>query len=361
MKILRPFLLLVLLAGIPFAAQATEGWQSLFDGKSLSGWQANENPDTWRVEDGALVSRGKRSHLFYTGPVAGAKFKNFEFSAEVLTEGSSNSGIYIHTKWQDEGWPAAGYECQVINASPIVPAGKYTERKLTGSIYAVRNTWRAPVPSERWFEYRIIVRGKTIQTYVNGELVCQYTEGTQHWRADSKPGRWLSRGTFALQGHDPESVVHFRNLRVRVLPDTERSLTQPMADLELDELIGFFSDKNFALIDFGIDPANPALRAAQRHSARRLGYNLGYEWAPGSFDLNNLPDNVMLFTDADMPPKAADLKKAKKDGKLIAFSSGGDTWLSPYRIKARLKAMKAAGLGWADLWVPGGGGILKVE
>lgn len=359
MKYPRTLLLLTFWATIPVSAQSAEGWQSLFDGKSLSGWQANENPETWRVEDGALVSRGKRSHLFYTGHVAGANFKNFEFSAEVMTEGSSNSGIYIHTKWQDEGWPAAGYECQVINASPIVPAGKYTERKMTGSIYAVRNTWRAPVPSERWFEYRIIVRGKTIQTYVNGELICQYTESSEHWRADNKPGRWLSRGTFALQGHDPESVVHFRNLRVRLLPDTERSLTRPMADLELDELIGFFSDKNFALIDFGIDPANPALRAAQRTSARRMGYNLGYEWAPRSFDLANLPDNVLLFTDANAPPQVADLKQAKANGKLIAFSSGGDAWLNPHRIKARLQAMKAAGLAWNDLWVPSGAALPK--
>lgn len=335
-------------------AQPGGAWQSLFDGKSLSGWQANENPDTWRIEDGAIVTRGKRSHLFYVGPVAGANFKNFEFSAEVLAEGSSNSGIYVHTKWQDEGWPAAGYELQVINASPVVPEGKYTERKMTGSIYAVRNTWHAPVPSERWFEYRIIVRGKTIQTLINGELICQYTESSQHWRADSKPGRWLSRGTFALQGHDPDSVVRYRNLRVRLLPDTEPSLAGPMADLELDELIGFFSDKNFALIDLGITPANPELRTAQRRDARRLGYTLGYEWTDGSADPANLPAHVMLFTDAAAPPKIADLKQAKQNGKRIAFSSGGDTWLNPHRIKARLKAMKAAGLEWTDLWVPGG-------
>ncbi len=333
-------------------AQPGETWQSLFDGATLQGWQANENPETWQIEDGAIVTRGKRSHLFYVGPVAEANFKNFEFSAEVLAEGSSNSGIYIHTQWQDESWPAAGYELQVINASPVVPAGKYSERKMTGSIYAVRNTWRAPVASDQWFEYRIVVRGKTIQTFVNGELICHYTESSQHWRSEGKPGRWLSRGTFALQGHDPKSVVRYRNLRVRVLPDDAASVTDPLVDLELDELIGFFSDANHALIDFGINPANPALRAAQRTDARRLGYTLGYEWPTGTFDLSHLPEHVMLFTDATAPPQAADLKRAKQAGKLIAFSSGGDTWLNPHRIKARLQAMKSAGLEWSDLWVP---------
>ena len=355
-QLLPSFFTFALCCGLVHA-QPGGAWQSLFDGKTRSGWQANENPDTWKIEDGAIVTRGNRSHLFYVGAVAGAKFKNFEFSAEVMAEGASNSGIYIHTKWQDEGWPAAGYELQVINTSPEVPAGKYSERKMTGSIYAVRNAWRSSVPSERWFEYRIVVRGKTIQTFVNGELICQYTEGSQHWRDDGKPGRWLSRGTFALQGHDPKSVVKFRNLRVLVLPDTEASLTGPMTDLELDELIGYFSDKNHALIDFGITETNPALRTAQRTSARRLGYTLGYEWPEGSFDLNNLPAEVAMFTDQYAPPKVADLKRAKKDGKKIAFSSGGDTWLSPTRVKARLQALKSAGLEWSDLWVPGGAAL----
>lgn len=360
MKHLIPLLLACGLCCSLAHAETGGAWQSLFDGKTLSGWQANENPDTWKIEDGAIVTRGKRSHLFYAGHIQGAKFKNFEFSAEVLSEGASNSGIYIHTKFQPEGWPTQGYECQIINESPVVPADKYAERKMTGSIYAVRNTWRSTVPSERWFEYRIVVTGKTIQTFVNGELICQYTESTQHWRDDGKTGRWLSRGTFALQGHDPDSVVKFRNLRVRVFSDTEASLTGPMTDLELDELISYFSDKNHALIDFGIYPKNPALRVAQRNSARRLGYTLGYEWTDGEFDLTQLPSEVALFIDQDAPPKVADLKRAKKNGKEIAFSSGGDTWLSPHRVKARLKAMKAAGLEWNDLWVPRGGEASEV-
>ncbi|TMI85786.1 MAG: DUF1080 domain-containing protein, partial [Bacteroidetes bacterium] len=32
-------------------------------------------------------------------------------------------------------------------------------------------------------------------------------------------GRVLSRGTFALQGHDPNSKVYFKNIMVRPLPD----------------------------------------------------------------------------------------------------------------------------------------------
>ena len=42
-------------------------WINLFDGKSLDGWTANESPESWILEDGAIVTAGSRSHLFYTG------------------------------------------------------------------------------------------------------------------------------------------------------------------------------------------------------------------------------------------------------------------------------------------------------
>ncbi|MBC9868590.1 MAG: DUF1080 domain-containing protein, partial [Opitutae bacterium] len=52
-------------------------WHSLFDGASLEGWTpSKENPDSYFVEEGVLVLRGGRSHLFYTGPVGGSDFKN---------------------------------------------------------------------------------------------------------------------------------------------------------------------------------------------------------------------------------------------------------------------------------------------
>lgn len=91
-------------------AQTDSTWVSLFDGQSLSGWRANEHTETWRVEDGTIVCRGKRSHLFYVGEIEGAKFKNFEFVAEVYSETQANSGIYFHTQWQESGWPDAGAE-----------------------------------------------------------------------------------------------------------------------------------------------------------------------------------------------------------------------------------------------------------
>ncbi|MEO6004355.1 MAG: DUF1080 domain-containing protein [Opitutus sp.] len=341
------------ISGAAFTSAAGE-WQSLFDGKTMSGWEANENPGTWVIQDGMLITKGPRSHLFYVGPVGGHNFKNFEFSAEVLTLPNSNSGIYIHTHFKPDPWPAAGYECQVINShSPT--DGSYAERKMTGSIYAVRNTWRAPARDNEWFEYRIKVSGKTIQTFVNGELVCQYTEPPQSWRAKDKPGRYLSSGTFALQGHDPKSEVYYRNLKVRLLPDDSPSLEEPLADNELDTLITQFSDANVALIDLGITPSSPGVAQAQGDVARTYGMTLGYMFAEQDVDLAQIGASgpVVLINDKDSAPSVALMKSAKANGAKLAFSSGGVTRLDPERLRKRLVAMRDAGLEWRDLWIPG--------
>ena len=121
-----------------------------------------------------FVTKGDRSHLFYTGPVAHHEFKNFELALEVMTMPGSNGGIFVHTRMQGPGsFPTVGYELQVINSNPPVKGNAYVEHKMTGSIYAVRNTWKSPVKDHEWFRYRIKVSGKTIQTFINDVLTCE--------------------------------------------------------------------------------------------------------------------------------------------------------------------------------------------
>jgi hypothetical protein len=62
-------------------AATADGWVSLFDGKTLTGWKASENPGTFKVEDGSIVVNGPRAHLFYMGPVMDHDFGDFEFKA----------------------------------------------------------------------------------------------------------------------------------------------------------------------------------------------------------------------------------------------------------------------------------------
>ena len=339
---------------VSLAAAAPGEWQALFDGKTLKGWEANESPASWRVEDGALVCRGPRSHLFYVGDVANHEFKNFELTAEVLTLPGSNSGIYFHTHLGPEPWPPTGYECQVINSSRVMDGG-YSEYKMTASIYAVRSAWLAPARDHTWFEYRIKVSGRTIQTFIDGELICQYTEGPTAWRGQDKPGRHLASGTFALQGHDPKSEVHFRNIKVRQLPADAPSLDQPMADHDLDDLITQFSDQNVALIDLGILPGTEAGAEVQAVDARKYGVAYGFQFPREMVDLAKIAAGspVVVLNDRDHPPSVAMMKAAKANGAKLAFSSGGVSRLDPDRLKRRLLAMREAGLEWRDIWIPG--------
>ena len=85
-------------------------WITLFDGKTLNGWKVGQNAETFSVDSGCIIAHGKTAHLFYEGDVHDHDFKDFDFKADVMTRPGSNSGIYIHTEYQESGWPAKGYE-----------------------------------------------------------------------------------------------------------------------------------------------------------------------------------------------------------------------------------------------------------
>lgn len=186
-----------------------EGWISLFDGKTLDGWTASEAPGTFSVKDGAIVVHGPRSHLYYTGPVGNHDFRNFEWRAEVMTTPGSNSGMYFHTEYQERGWPQKGYEVQVNNS--------HTDPKRTGGLYDVQDNYEAPARDNEWFTQHIIVNGRRIIVKVNDRVIVDYTEPENVERPVNMKGRRLSSGTIALQGHDPKSVVYYRNIQIRLL------------------------------------------------------------------------------------------------------------------------------------------------
>lgn len=197
---------------LPVFAQSKQGkWLSLFDGKSLKDWKVGQNAATFTVEDGAIVAHGETAHLFYNGEVNNHNFTNFEFKADVKTMPGSNSGIYFHTQYQEGGWPSKGYEVQVNNS--------HTDWRRTGSLYAVEDVKDVLVKDSVWFTEQITVRGKRVTIKVNDKTVVDYTEPENVQRPKDMAGRVISSGTFALQGHDPNSKVYFKNIMVRPLAD----------------------------------------------------------------------------------------------------------------------------------------------
>lgn len=192
-------------------AHAQNGWLSLFDGKSLDGWKVGDNASTFSVDSGRIKVNGKTAHLFYEGPVHNHDFKNFEFKADVMTRAHSNSGIYFHTQFQQGGWPEKGYEVQVNNS--------HTDWRRTGSLYGIDDVKEVIAPDDVWFTEYIKVQGKHITIKINDKTVVDYTEPDNIEKPASGIGRFLSNGTFALQGHDPGSTVYFKNIMVKPLAD----------------------------------------------------------------------------------------------------------------------------------------------
>ena len=186
-------------------------WVSLFDGKTLDGWKVGANPHTFKVEDGMIVVNGNVAHLFYDGPLQQHNFKNFELKIDIKTMPGSNSGIYIHTVFQESSWPKKGYEVQVNNS--------HTDWRRTAGLYAVQDVKEAPVKDEEWFTMHIKVKGKHITVKVNNKLITDYTEPDDVKRETGMEGRVLSSGSIALQGHDPKSKVFYKNIMLKVLKD----------------------------------------------------------------------------------------------------------------------------------------------
>jgi hypothetical protein len=158
-----------------------------------------------------IVANGPRAHLFYEGPVMNHNFKNFELKVKLMTTPGSNSGIFIHTQYQETGWPSKGYEVQVNNSQ--------SDWRRTGSLYGIDDVREVYVKDNEWYTEYIKVQGKNIVIKINDRTVVDYTEPDNLERPKDAAGKRLSSGTFALQGHDPASKVYYKEIMVKSLPE----------------------------------------------------------------------------------------------------------------------------------------------
>lgn len=182
------------LAATAFGADTDkDGWIKMFDGKTLDGWKANERPESWTVEDGAIVGRGPVSHLFYMKE----QCTDCEFKAEIKLAAGSNSGMYFRTEF-GPGFPK-GYEAQVNNT--------HRDPVKTGSLYNFVKVFDQLIQDDTWWTQHIIVKGNHIVIKVNDKVVVDHREEKNTF----------SKGYLALQQHDPKSVVQYRNLMMKHL------------------------------------------------------------------------------------------------------------------------------------------------
>jgi len=237
--LLTAMVVLVLALG-PLSAVDTKDatkWTALFNGKDLTGWKLHEKPNPgalteiltkekdgkviayygkskekdgeeskevplWRVEEGTLIGSGPSTHLFSER----GDYENFRYKVEAAINDHGNSGQYFRTAF-GPGFPR-GYEAQ-INST-------HGDKIRTGSLYP---SFRRDLPKEdrekilvfdqlvkpdEFFTQEVIAEGNHIVIKVNGKTTVDYVDEKNTFK----------KGHFALQGHDPGTVVKFRKIEV---------------------------------------------------------------------------------------------------------------------------------------------------
>lgn len=202
-------LLAFVLLSMNLSAQSGD-WIKLFNGKNMDDWKISDNPASFNVEDGVIKVAGPRAHAFYEGKVGNHDFKNFELMVEVKTMPKANSGIFFHTVFQETGWPNKGYEVQVNQS--------HGDWRKTGSLYSFNDVKEVFVKDGEWYTEHIIVNGDQVTVKINGKTVMEYDESEDKNRPANAGEKKIDHGTFALQAHDPESVIYYRSVKVKILP-----------------------------------------------------------------------------------------------------------------------------------------------
>ena len=192
-----------LLATFATTADDKDSWISIFDGKTLNGWKANERLESWTVRDGCITGGGEASHLFWMV----REGENLEFKAEVKIGHMGNSGMYFRTAF-GPGFPK-GYEAQV-NTSHSDPV-------KAGSLYNFARFVEQLIPDDVWGTQHIIAQGNHIVIKVNDKVVTDFVDGKNTYM----------KGYCALQQHNKGSVVQFRKLMFKPLKQRRPGVTTP--------------------------------------------------------------------------------------------------------------------------------------
>jgi hypothetical protein len=202
------------------SATSSSDSKPLFDGRTLDGWE-HLGPGKFVVEDGVLRTEGGMGLLWY------AREKLGNCVIRVVYKGAndrSNSGVYLRIadKPKDE-WYAVhhGFEVQIMDQG--------TEGRSTGSIYTFAKAAVKPAKSGEWNTLEITLKGNRITTAINGVQVADFDssglkpEATEiSGEGDPARGPRPEFGYIGLQNHDKNSVVYFRDVLVRPLPETSK-------------------------------------------------------------------------------------------------------------------------------------------
>jgi putative membrane-bound dehydrogenase-like protein len=295
---------------VPSLLLAQPAAQSIFDGRSLAGWDGSAT--SWRIEDGAITGEiaagqtlAKNEFLYWQGEVG-----DFELTAEFRISGlpSANSGIQFRSRRAANGH-ASGYQADLDDGATWLgriyeEEGRalLVERGLRVSIAPDGRKWtekfgepddykKLPRPAGEWNSYRIVASASHIEVWINGTRVSVLDDH------DAKSAAYS--GLIALQLHSGKgpSKIQFRNLRLAQLGRTAQPT--PIATPAAPPA-----------------PAAPGAAAATTGVFRRNG-DPPLKRVAGIDDLSRLTSSPVLWQLRDNPAKPTAIANADAQ-KLVA-------------------------------------------
>ncbi|HVV71660.1 MAG TPA: DUF1080 domain-containing protein, partial [Verrucomicrobiae bacterium] len=226
------------------------GFQSLFNGTDLSGWEGN--PKLWRVEDGAITgqttkekpAKGNTFLIWKNGTVGDFELRCSFRLVPGDSAGFANSGIQYRSKVLDPAnWVVGGYQAD-MEAGPDYTGILYEERfrgimaqrgekvvwtkdcnkEVTGSVGNAAEI-EGSLKKGDWNDYVIIAQGNHLQQFVNGKQTVDVTDECETKRA--------MNGVLALQLHaGAPMMAQFKNIRIKSLAGSKRAEGEGAGNLD---------------------------------------------------------------------------------------------------------------------------------
>ena len=213
--------------------QGKDGFVTIFDGKTLNGWEATpaKSAPAWEAKNGAIVGTGDKGRGYLTY----SKDKNvadLELKFSYRFPGKGNSGVSIRaipdkTGRRDfQSYHAdlghVGIGGKVLGAWDFHTPGRREHRCFRGDVLVigkndeptitpVKNGLKvSDIKKGQWNDVHIIAKGNNFKLYINGKLSSEFTE---HLPLAKR----LKSGMIQLQLHDPGMVVEFKKIKLKVL------------------------------------------------------------------------------------------------------------------------------------------------
>lgn len=212
--------------------EKAEGWQLLFDGKTMNGWRdynGTELTEPWHVVDGTIQAKGDGSDgNGYI--VTNKEYANFELQWDFKLTKGGNSGMIYHVVERPEFKVpyVTGPEFQLLDVENFDESEwKLEDWQKMGVDYAMHLPDQSKLkvnPYGEWNTAKIVFDNGHVEHWMNGEKILEFEAWTEDWHAKKNSGKWANApeyglspsGLICLQDHG--SPASFRNIKIKELP-----------------------------------------------------------------------------------------------------------------------------------------------